>query len=384
MKQNFLDTYRSLKTNQQPNQKQSQPAQPLGLQLSGLWLAHGDEPLMSQWLIEALRPHWRQQGQSVQRIELVSTKTWQDVLTELDSLSLFDPASAIIVTGNHKPDKSVQQFLTEFAQRVNSTNNSNPSEPQNHLLWITQKQDKRSLSAKWIEPFSQNGLLIDCNLYNEQQRQQILQFHATQFGFQLTHEAWQLLMTDTQNNLLNAYQSLWRLSDLLCSQQPKFSPTQPPPKGEELSSPSSLKTESLKTVGIEELQSAIVSEASYNVYDLSDAMLAGDSQQVVTIIEGLKAIGESPMRVLWSVSKDMRLIQQLYSGKSPQEIGIWSSKQRLYFNAMHRNDVKDTAHWSQLIFDCDRAIKGVIKQPAWELLLQSALQVSGVSLLRKL
>ena len=58
--------------------------------VAGLWLAHGDEPLLSQWLIDALRPHWRAQNYAIKRIELISVKSWQEVLSELGSQSLFD------------------------------------------------------------------------------------------------------------------------------------------------------------------------------------------------------------------------------------------------------------------------------------------------------
>ncbi|MBS9780662.1 MAG: DNA polymerase III subunit delta [Moraxellaceae bacterium] len=318
------------------------------LSLAGLWFAHGDEPLLNQWLVDGLRPLWQKNGQTVQRIELVSAKTWYEVLAELDSLSLFDPANAIIVTGNHKPDKACQQSLLDFAMR-----SQNSDEVQSHLLWTTAKQDKRALSAKWIAPFSQHGLIIDCNLYNEQQRQQILQYHAQKFALQLNVEAWQLLMSHTQNNLLNAYQTLWRLSYL---------------------------TDRQSQIDIKTLQSALVNQSSFTSFDLSDAMLMGDVQKVVKILEVLQNTNEPPTLVLWTIAKDMRLIQQLQAGKNPQEIGIWRSKQTLYFNASQRISRQTTENWAKLLFDCDRAIKGVIQQPIWELLLQSALSVAGVQL----
>ena len=43
--------------------------------VAGLWLAHGEEPLLSQWLIDAMRPHWRAQNYAIKRIELVSVKS---------------------------------------------------------------------------------------------------------------------------------------------------------------------------------------------------------------------------------------------------------------------------------------------------------------------
>ncbi len=342
MNQSFIHLYPQLRQDSPQTKKMA----------VGLWLAHGDEPLMSQWLVDSLRPIWQVNGQNIQRIELVSSKTWHEVLAELDSLSLFDPANAIIVTGNHKPDKDCQQSLLEFALRVQADDD----EVQSHLLWITSKQDKRSLSAKWIQPFNQNGMIIDCNLYNEQQRQQILHYHAQRFGLTLNREAWQLLISHTQNNLLNAYQTLWRLSYLLTANNEK--------------------TE----VDVEKLQSALVSQSSYSSFDLSDAVLMANVQQVVKILDVLKTTNEPPTLILWTIAKDMRLIQQLHAGKNPQEIGIWRSKQSLYINASQRISQKTTENWSKLLFDCDRAIKGVIQQPIWELLLQSALAVAGVQL----
>ncbi len=345
MNQSFIHLYSQLnKSDQMPTQM-----------ARGLWLAHGDEPLMTQWLVDGLRPIWQKNGQNIQRIELVSSKSWYEVLAELDSLSLFDPANAIIVTGNHKPDKTAQQLLVDFAHRIQQQPQDD-HEIQNHLLWITAKQDKRALSAKWAQPFATQGLIIDCNLYNEQQRQQILQHHAQRFGLTLNTEAWQLLISHTENNLLNAYQSLWRLSYLLTTQ------------------------DNALEVDVTTLQSSLESQSSHTSFDLSDAMLIGDVQQIVKILDVLKASNEPPTLVLWTIAKDMRLIQQLHAGKSPQEIGIWRSKQNLYINASQRIAPQATEPWAKLLFDCDRAIKGVIQQPTWELLLQSALAMAGVRL----
>lgn len=379
MNQAFLPVYSRLVSS--PNQQVA----------TGLWLAHGDEPLMSQWLIDALRPIWQCQGQSVTRIELVSAKTWQEVLAELNSLSLFDPANAIIVTGNHKPDKVAQQQLAEFASLAQQ------GQSDNHLLWITPKQDKRALSAKWSQAFSQHGLIIDCNLYNEQQRHDILQGHAQQFGLQLTADAWQLLMSHTQNHLLNAYQSLWRLSYLFAPKQSEATAnnqandqtndqnvaqgntqgdaqgnTQENTQGNTLTQP--------MQIDAEQLQSALVSESNFSVFDLSDAMLAGNVEQVVKIIESLKNTDEPTTLVLWVIAQDMRRIQLLMSGKDAQSIGIWRNKQGLYHAAVARQNPQSVQHWSALLLKCDQAIKGVIKQPAWEILLQASLAVAGVKL----
>ncbi len=252
----------------------------------------------------------------------------------------------------------MQVALSDFGKRVQEESKNNSNVIQSHLLWITKKQDKRSLSAKWISPFSQHGVIIDCNLYNERQRQELLEYHAYQFGLQLDMEAWQLLFSHSQNHLLTGYQTLWRLYYLMMDKQGS-QPT---------------------LINNEQLQLALVSHSSYSSFDLSDAMLAGDIEQVVRIINVLQSTNEPPTLVLWTLAKDMRLIQQLHSGKDPHSLGIWRSKQGLYLQAQRRIAVQDTKNWSQLLFRSDQAIKGLIKQPVWELLLQLALAVAGVQL----
>lgn len=336
--------------------------------VAGLWLAHGDEPLLSQWLIDGLRPHWRAQNYAIKRIELVSVKSWQEVLSELGSQSLFDDASALIVTGNHKPDKAVITQLERFAQDAQTGAHSHS------LLWLTPKQDKRAQSSKWFAPFSQYGHVIDCNLYNEQQRQQLLQIQAQQFGLTLSQDAWQLLMSHTEHHLLSAYQTLWRLSYLFAPQLMANSDN----ANQENNHVTTDKANTANVaLDIKDLQAALVSDAQFSVFDLSDAMLAGNSAQVAKIIFQLKATDEPTTLVLWSISKDMRQIMQLMDGQDPQALGIWRSKQGLYQQACRRQSKAQTAAWPALLYRCDQAIKGLVRQPAWELLLQAALELSG-------
>ena len=354
--------------------------------VAGLWLAQGDEALLQQWLIDALRPHWRAQNYAIKRIELISVKSWQEVLSELSSLSLFDDASALIVTGNHKPDKAIITELERFAIDAQTGAHSHS------LLWLTPKQDKRAQSSKWFAPFAQYGHIIDCNLYDERQRQQLLQVQAQQFGLRLSQDAWQVLMSHTEHHLLSAYQTLWRLSYLFAPTLSAFNPKQQPQPDRhsgndadkssmpELSSNNTSPEAKPLALDITDLQAALVSDAQFSVFDLSDAMLAGDLRQVTKIILQLKATDEPTTLVLWAISKDMRQIMALMDGQDPQALGIWRSKQGLYQQACRRQTTAQTAQWPDLLYRCDQAIKGLIRQPAWELLLQAALQLSGQTL----
>ncbi len=376
MQDTFLNYY--------PKLMQTEATAHPGLSLNGLWLAHGDEPLLHQWLIDAMRIQWRAQHLAIQRVDLVSVKSWHDVLGELNSLSLFNEATAVIITGNHKPDKYVQTELERFAMDVNVSGDN-----QNCVLWLTAKVDKRAQTSKWYTPFAKYGQVIDCNLYNENQRQQLLTIHARRFGLALTAEAWQFLMLQTEHHLLSAYQALWRLSYLLTpSLYTQAEVTSiASGSGAATSTTPTLPAEPTKptqltpvSVDVEALQQALVSAAQYSVFDLSDAMLAGDAAKVVRIIEQLRSTNEPMPLVLWALSKDMRLIMQLMDGQDAQSLGIWSSKQAVYQAACWRQSLQSIHDWPDIIYECDKAVKGVIRQPAWELILQAALRVAGLRL----
>jgi DNA polymerase-3 subunit delta len=216
-------------------------------------------------------------------------------------------------------------------------------------------------------------------LYNEQQRQQLLQIQAQKFGLRLSQEAWQLLMSHTEHHLLSAYQTLWRLSYLFAPQLVANNSTSEDSANDTSTEQSNSFSQPVNNVALDiaDLQAALVSDAQFSVFDLSDAMLAGNSTQVAKIMFQLKSTDEPTTLVLWAISKDMRQIIQLMDGQDPQALGIWRSKQGLYQQACRRQSKQQTSEWPALLYRCDQAIKGLVRQPAWELLLQAALELAG-------
>lgn len=324
---------------------------------TGLWLLHGDEPLLPQWLIEKLQPAWREANMPIHRMDITSAKSWQDIMGELNSLSLFDDSKVIIAQGNHKPDKVMLAELQDFASQNAS----------NCLIVLMPKQDKKSQSTAFFTLCDKFGQVIDCQLYQENQRKLLLEQRAKEFGLQLTDTAWQQLLMHTQHNLLTAFQTLWRLSFLYLS---------------------NANTPAL--ISENELQDGLVSQSQFTTFDLSDAMLAGNLPQTMLILQQLRQSEEPESLVLWVIAKDIRNLQSLLAGQSYQSLGIWQSKQALYQQALHRirhtpsNELNAKMQaWTDKLYQCDQAIKGLIKQPAWELLIQLASALAGSRLFLK-
>ncbi|MFL1732485.1 DNA polymerase III subunit delta [Moraxella oculi] len=306
--------------------------------LLGFWLIHGDEPLTTQWLIDACRPFWQKHQQVIKRIELSSHQSWHEVIFELDSLSLFGDASAIIVTGNHKP-KADSNTLSTLERIAKDT--------PHHLIWCLPKQDKKSLASHAIRLFDQYGLVIDGNIRDERMRRELLQIQAKHFGITLNDHAWELLLSHTQNNLLAAHQNLWRLS---------------------LSYPHD-------TINETKLTTCLIDGATFSIFDLSDAILAGNTTKALQILTHLKTADIAPSIILWNLNKDARLLMQIQTGKQPHQLGIWRNKITLYTNASRRTSLADNQRWQSIIFNIDKTIKGIKDGDVWHLLQQLVLSM---------
>lgn len=330
MQQYFLPLVSELKLNQTVSTK-------------GLWLVHSDEPLMEQWLIDALKPHWLANELTLKRLELTSVKSWQDVINELCSLGLFEQGTALIVTGKHKPDQKILKALTSFAQDVKN------EQSYHHLLWCLPKQDKKSLASKAMKLFDSDGMVIDANIYNEQIRANVLTAKADELQLNLSADAWQLLLSHTEHNLLTAFQTLWRLSYL-------------PP---------------IESIDIRQLTNALVEGSQFDVFSLSDSLLAGDIHKSLHILYHLKHTEVAPSLVLWVMSKDARFITQIQANKDPHSLGIWQNKVYAYQQAALRTQHL-SRHWSEQIYCIDKAIKGLGQQDVWQQIQQFAISLCGI------
>ncbi len=308
----------------------------------GVWLIHGDEPLLAQSLLEQLRQHWQRQGIERQRIDITSASEWREALSQLDNLSLFASQMALEIHTSHKPDNAGLQALERFIQMPGD----------NLLMIIMPKLDGADQKTKFFQAIAANGLVVALQLQNAEERQSFLTEMAQQLQLSLSAAAWRMLADQTENNLLAAHQALMRLSFLYPSQ-----------------------TE----IDVTALQPALTDQSRYTLYDLADAALLGQIERTVRILHYLQESGEAESLILWSLAKEMRLVIQLLEQPFPnyQALGIWSSRQYLYQDVRKRVTRSDTVQWSSLLLRCDQSIKGVGAEQPWDLLLQLCLALAG-------
>ena len=163
----------------------------------GAWVMQGQEPLLEQNLLDALRRHWQSQEIERQRYEIQSVQDWKNVFNALNSLSLFSQQLAIEAHGNIKPDAAGLKLLKEYLQY----------NEQNLLVVVMPKQDTQSLKSSFFQTIEANGVLVSLQANYPQDRQRILTTEADKLGITLNQDAWQWLLEHHEHNLLAAKNS---------------------------------------------------------------------------------------------------------------------------------------------------------------------------------
>lgn len=310
----------------------------------GAWVLHGQEPLLEQNLMDAFRTSWQQREVERQRYDVSSVSDWKNVFNALNSLSLFSTQLAVEVHGNIKPDASGIKLLKSYLQQ----------DSDNLLLIIMPKQDSSSLKSSFFQVMDANGVNVSLTANYPRDRQQILSVEAEKLGIKLANDAWAWLEQHHEHNLLAAKNSLMRVSDTFAE---------------------------IDVIQVDHLYACLQDQSRYSTYDLSDALLNGNLAQSIKIFQYLIASGEPLSLILWSISKEMRLLMQLF--EQPQnalQIGIWKTKVSLYQQALRRLSPQTFLSWPALLLRIDASIKGLGHENPEYLVQQAIASMCGKTL----
>lgn len=310
----------------------------------GAWIMYGQEPLLEQNLLDAFRKEWNAQEVERQRYDLNNTSDWKQVFNALDSLSLFSQHLAVEVHGNIKPDANGLKLLKQYIQY----------NEHNLLLIVMPKQDASSLKSSFFQTVEANGVVVQLAAHYPKDRQRILSIEADQLGIQLDQDAWLWLEQHHEHNLLAAKNSLMRVADTFPEQN---------------------------HIQIEHLYECLQDQSRYSSFDLSDAVLAGHYAQSAKILNYLIESGEPASLILWTLSKEMRLLMQLY--EQPQnalQLGIWKNKVANYQQALRRLKPQSFLVWPTVLLRIDAAIKGLSQEKPEHLIQQAVALLCGYSL----
>ena len=247
-----------------------------------VFLLAGDEPLQKMEAADAIRDFAKQQGFSERDILHADNQfNWSALLDASNNLSLFSEKKVLDLRVLTKtPGNAGSQAIREYMQ--------NP--PNDKLLLVQcQKLVGNARNAAWVKAIDKAGVVIQIWEKSTTETMAWVAKRLHQQGMRATPEAVRLLTERVEGNLLAATQEISKLALLFHKQDAN---------------------DAKETLINEEQVLASVSDSSrYTIFDLSNAVMLGDSHRVQHIHHNLKAEGVPVQLVLWTLSD---LARQLY------------------------------------------------------------------------
>jgi DNA polymerase-3 subunit delta len=323
--------------------------------LAPVYLVSGDEPLLVNEAVDAIRAKARSQGFTERELHVVERGfDWQALLSESRAMSLFAERKIVeIRMVSPTPGEQGGTVLAELA--------ANPS-PDTLVLVITGKMDGRVQSSKWVSAIDKHGVVVQVWPIELPRLPAWIRDRLSRHGLKADNAAAALLAERIEGNLLAAHQEIEKLALLL-------------PAGE---------------LTAETVMESVADSARYDVLQVGEAAMRGQTSRALRIVEGLHAEGIDATLVLWAVNKDLQwilkaqhLMENGHNADSAMNaIYVWRPRQLAMKQALSRLKPAATR---RLILDAervDRSIKGVLRNDPWVELGALVARLSGVPISR--
>ncbi len=321
--------------------------------LATLYVITSDEHLLALEAADKIRKTARSQGFSERDVLTVDRSfKWGELLAANQSQSLFGDKKLIelrIPTG--KPGKDGGQALQSYTGQLSADNVTLITLPK--LDWATQK-------AVWVASLQQAAVFIDIPLIERVQLPSWIGVRLAAQGQSADKQGIDFIADRVEGNLLAAHQEILKLGLLHDNGKLSF----------------------------EQIQDAVLNVARYDVFKLSEAMLAGDVARLVRMLEGLKGEGEALPLVLWAVAEEIRTLLKLKSGMAQgrplgmllKEHRIWGPRERWMEPALRRLTLSTLETALQEAAQIDKMVKGLrakaFSGDTWDAMLQLGLKIA--------
>jgi DNA polymerase-3 subunit delta len=323
----------------------------LARQLQTIYLVSGDEPLLVNEAADAIRATARSQGFVERELHVIERGfDWQGLIAGSRSMSLFAERKIVeIRMANAAPGEQGADAIVELAEQ---------SSPDTLVLIIAAKLDSRTQSSRWVSAVEKRGVLVQVWPIDLPRLPAWIRERLGRHKLQADAAAASLLAERVEGNLLAAHQEIEKLALLL-------------PPG---------------PITAETVVDAVADSARFDVLQLGEAAMRGQTARALRILDGLRGEDVEPTLVLWAVNKDLQWIARarnlMRRGQSAESamntLYVWRPRQAAMGQALSRTNGHTLRN---LLLDAervDRTIKGVEKGDPWLALERLVARLAGV------
>ena len=313
--------------------------------LRPLYTLHGDEPLLVQEAADAIRAVAREQGHTERTVHTVAGAhfDWSAVLAAGGSLSLFaDKQIVEIRVPSGKPGKDGSAALQQIAEGAAGNEGT-------LTLVLLPRLDFATKKSAWFAALEANGVAIELQPVERNALPQWIAQRLARNGQRVVageegQRTLQFFADRVEGNLLAAHQEIEKLALLH-------------PAGE---------------LTFAQVEGAVLNVARYDVFKLSEAVLAGQVARVQRMLDGLQAEGEAEVLVHYALAEDIRALKRVKDAVAEgrplplalREQRVWGLKEKLFERVLPRltaTTLDNLLHGAHVV---DGIVKG-LKAPGW-------------------
>jgi DNA polymerase III subunit delta len=311
--------------------------------LQPLYVIHGAAMLLALEAADAIRAAARNDGYSEREVLIADTGfKWAELRNSAQSLSLFSTRKVLdlrIPTG--KPGVEGAQALQDYCQLLNADTVTLISLP---------RLDAATMKSKWFSSLAEQGVVIAADEIALHELPAWISTRLKRQNQSADTDTLAFLAQRVEGNLLAAFQEIQKLALLF-------------PEGH---------------LTFEQVKDAVMDVARYDVFKLSEAMLAGDAARFAHILEGLRAEGTATVLILWALAEDIRTLAKVsramqHSGNlanALRDARVWGVRQKLVERAVRRFTPAFAERALRQAALIDKLVKGLRSGDVWDELMQ--------------
>ena len=308
-----------------------------------MYVIHGEALLLAIEAADAIRNAAREAGYT-ERETLIAEQyfKWGELRNSAQSMSLFSSRKVIdLRIPSGKPGVEGAQALQDHCENL---------DPDTLTLISLPKLESTAFKSKWFAALEQHGTIISADEVSLAALPAWIAGRLRRQGQSTDADTLKFLADKVEGNLLAAYQEIQKLALLF-------------PEG---------------ALTFDQVKDSVMDVARYDVFKLSEAMLAGDAERYARILDGLRAEGTATVLILWAIAEDIRALAKV--SRAIQQSGnlagalrdarVWGAKQKLIERSVRRFTPTFAERALRQAALIDRLIKGLRHGDVWDELLQ--------------
>jgi DNA polymerase-3 subunit delta len=320
--------------------------------LAPLYVVHSDEPLLAIEAADQIRSAARAAGFDEREVLVAEPGfKWDSFAAANRNLGLFGARKLVdlrILSG--KPGVDGARVLEDCAAHPH---------PDTLTLIALPRLDRAAQASAWFSALERAGVVVVVQPLERDELPRWLAARLARQNQRASADTLRFLADATEGNLLAAWQEIEKLGLLL-------------PEGE---------------LDHDAVLAAVADVARFDVFQLSEAWLAGDAARSLRILAVLEAEGEGMPLIVWQLGEDLHALSSVLDDSAEgmplaaavRTARVWGKRQAALERAARRVDAAAIPPLLQRLARLDALSKGIGHGNVWDELADIALALAGRS-----